>query len=175
MNIKSTKNKTPINWFAIFAMDKLTFVFSLVAGVLLGFMAMGFGTVGPIFIGLGVTLMIASFGAMDAGIKGFIYVNKLGIYTVIAANLLVLYPSTKFDYDKRSVMVEIVDKTMKKGEMTVVTLYDKRTNEIIAVKSYTADKKELVKKLYANTKFIKYNVRYFPLIKYSRTMEFYDD
>lgn len=180
MNIKSTKSKEiNFDWIETvinhLPMDKLTFVFSLIAGILLGFTVMGFGSIVPIFLGLGATLLIASFGAMDSGSDGFIYVIRLAIYSIIVANLLVLYPSTKFAYDKRAVEIVMEDVTVKKGKRIAVTIYDTQTNDSIVTNYYTADKKKLVNKLYANTKFIKYNVQYFPLIKYSRTMEFYDD
>jgi len=180
MDIKSTKNKelnfdwikTLINYFP---MDKLTFIFSLVAGILIGFMVMGFGTIAPIFIGLAAALLIASFGAMDSGSEGFIYVMRLAVYSVIVANIFVLYPSTKFNYEKRSVEVIMENVTVKKGKRIAVTIYDVRTNDSITTNYYTTDKRKLVNKLYANTKFMKYNIQYYPLIKYSRTMEFYDD
>jgi phosphoglycerol transferase MdoB-like AlkP superfamily enzyme len=180
MDIKSTEYKTTkIKWietiFSYISIDLLTFVFSLIVGILFGFIAMGFGSVVPIFIGLVVALLVAIFGALDGGSSSFIYVIKLGLFSVVVSNLLVLYPSTKFEYNKRPVIVDISDTMTKKGKKTAVTIYDQLTNEIMITKLYDVNKKPIIRKLYEHTKFAKYTIRYFPLLKYSRTLEFYDD
>ena len=180
MDIKSTKYKSfNFKWtkkiMDYIPIDKLTFVFSVVFGILLGFVVMGTGSIAPVIIGLVVTILFASFGAMDSGTSSFIYIIRLGLYTIVVANILVLYPSTKLDYNKQRVEILKRDVLLKGGKRIAVEIYDTETNSLLRTINYTLDKRELVDKLYKNTKYINYNIQYFPLIKYSRQMVFYDD
>lgn len=178
MNIKSTKQRElKITWeiFNNFPMDKLTFTFALVAGVLLGFATIGFGHTGPIIIALIVFVVVGGFGALDSGSDGFMYVLRLGIYSIIVANVLMLYPSTLIKYEKTPVVLVHTTETVNKVKKLAVQIYDKASNDKIRTKYYDTDKQELVDKLYANTKYIQHQIEYFPLIKYKRKMRFYDN
>ncbi len=176
MNIKSTK-EIKISWdiFNNFPLDKLTFTFSLVVGTFLGFTAMGVGHSGPVIGVLLVSVVVGGFGAIDSGSKGFMYVLRLGICSIIVANLVILYPSTLIDYEKKSIVLVHTKEEVKGVKKLAVQVFDKVTNDKIKTKYYDIDKKDLVDKLYSNTSFAQYNVDYFPLIKYKKTLRFYDN
>ncbi len=180
MNIKSTsttktKSVKLQDVLMYIPIDKLTFVFSLVIGAFIGMLTIGFGHMAPIIIVIIISVLAGGFGAIDSGASGFIYVLRLGIYTILVANLLILYPSTKMIHEKVPVVLVHTTEDVKGKKKIAVEVYDKISNEKIKTKYYDIDKKELVKKLYSNTAFAQYDVEYFPLIRYKRKMKFYDN
>lgn len=180
MHIKSTENKKlNLKWInnmiGYVPLDTFTFVFSLITGLLLGFLVMGVGSLTPIYITLITTLIIASLAAIDGGTASFIYVIRLAIYSVVITHVMVLYPSSKIEYKKQSIEVVMTNMTTQEGKRISITLYDTTTKKPIKTTYYPTNKRKLLETLYSNTKFVKYVVSYYPLIKYSKSLEYYND